>query len=340
MARTIGKAFSKVFFSATLTRATVAYPCKGLIEKDQRYFGGAGLGAVSRYRVLVLATTLSVEPLEGDVLAIQGKSLTIMPATAAMAAVEIDPAGAVWVLNCLPSDLLGEIGTGTGGLAEALGEPFDIYRPSGLSNPLAFVNKRDTCKAAFTSGSSQGYNFQKAPGYSEALWSTLIDPSGLQQGDFLHASDMTYFIAAMEPLLPVLSVRCNQVVKIERPTGANTGTGGAAASDLVSQVGGTRPYLGQSVASDGGGSGFMELATDCPIYMNAKAGRATGSRNSLPADAPGPSIWTIYASASEFPRDSIQDHDVMIDEDGYRYYVSLTEWTRLGFRMSAIRLET
>lgn len=114
LARTIGKAMSALFLPATLTRTTpsgtgdpwnpdpptnVTYSCRAIEEEWGMSQLAGGLVLANERKVLVLASTLAVEPAPGDRITVRGHTLTIVPQGAGVPAVSTDPAKAVWVLR-------------------------------------------------------------------------------------------------------------------------------------------------------------------------------------------------------------------------------------------------
>lgn len=116
LAATIGSAMSSLFLDATLTRfvpnpgpdpadplppTAVTYSCKAIEEEYSSGVRGQGLVAATDINVLILASTLAVEPVSGDQLTIRARTVTIVPASAAgIKAVRSDPAKATWQCRC------------------------------------------------------------------------------------------------------------------------------------------------------------------------------------------------------------------------------------------------
>jgi hypothetical protein len=117
LAKTVGKAFNGIFLDAVLTReipgsgpaydpgepTTVSYPCKALAESFGAFTRGQGLVAATDMKVMILATSLSVQPrpLDKIEIAVQGFSGRIVAGdTPGTPAVETDPAKAVWSVRC------------------------------------------------------------------------------------------------------------------------------------------------------------------------------------------------------------------------------------------------
>ncbi len=117
LAKTIGRAMSGFFLDAVLTRTVYAAPdplepwapgdptettfaCKAIHEEWSAYHRQGGLVLSGDRRVLVLASTLAVEPAPGDRITIRGETFTIVEQGSGQPAVSTDPAKATWVLRC------------------------------------------------------------------------------------------------------------------------------------------------------------------------------------------------------------------------------------------------
>jgi hypothetical protein len=118
IASAIGAAFATIFFPAVLTRleptvtsppadawnpaprTPVDHPCTALDTAWETSLVAAGLVGAQDVKVLILATTIDVEPRASDRVTVRGRTYTVMPASASMPAVKIDPARACWVLRC------------------------------------------------------------------------------------------------------------------------------------------------------------------------------------------------------------------------------------------------
>ncbi len=109
--KTIGKAFAGIFFEAVLERDTAApgpndwtpgevttteHGCKALIESWSSYQLSGGLVAAGDRKVMILASTIAVEPEAGDRVTARGETFTIVSDGGSMPAVSTDPAKAVW----------------------------------------------------------------------------------------------------------------------------------------------------------------------------------------------------------------------------------------------------
>lgn len=117
IARTIGKAFNKLFLTATLERDTLSdagpldqgvastqtYTCKALDIEYSDYDRANGLANANDMKVLILATSLAVTPEPLDRITIfrngvAGRELTIVSPEGG-GAISKDPANATWTVK-------------------------------------------------------------------------------------------------------------------------------------------------------------------------------------------------------------------------------------------------
>jgi hypothetical protein len=121
LAAKVGKTFNGIFLDATLTRdvpgsteppyssydpgpsTTVTYSAKAIVESYSAFTRGQGLVNATDMKVMILATSLSVEPQPLDRIAIaaQGFSGQIVAGdTPGQPPVGTDPGKCVWELRC------------------------------------------------------------------------------------------------------------------------------------------------------------------------------------------------------------------------------------------------
>ena len=190
--------------------------------------------------------------------------------------------------------------------ARSIGAQADAYRPRGVSDPLATQNRFVRLYAAFT-GLRGG--FAHATPYGNALWYGIFDAAYTCPGDYLVRDDGTWFIAAQQPLLPVLCVQTNRVVTFSRPAaqgaaGVNT-YGGVTAENL-------EPLLERWPAS---------------VITASTAGRPDAG---LPGDA-SVACWTVLLPAVVGV--TLRIADLMSDDIGRNAVVSSAELSDLGWRL-------
>lgn len=109
LAKAIGKGLKGLFYDATLTRTTTTdgpawdpgsgtttttdYPCKAIEDSFSKYDLANSLIQAGDVKVIVLATTLEVEPTTADKITTRGVARSIV-------SVERDPARATWTCQC------------------------------------------------------------------------------------------------------------------------------------------------------------------------------------------------------------------------------------------------
>ena len=86
--------------------------------------------------------------------------------------------------------------------ARSIGMPTDAYRPSGPLKPLQPANRFLRLHAAFCNVRG---GFERPIEYDHPLWSGIFDAAYTRVGDYLVQPNGTWFVAAQQPLLPVLS---------------------------------------------------------------------------------------------------------------------------------------
>lgn len=107
-----------------------------------------------------------------------------------------------------------------GRTAAIAGASCDLFRPAGAMHPLATANRILRLPAAFL---PLGGGFRRPVTQAQPLWEGLFDSSYTRPGDILRRSTdgAIFFIAAQQPLLPVLCVRALRMVTMTRPLTAN-----------------------------------------------------------------------------------------------------------------------
>jgi hypothetical protein len=189
------------------------------------------------------------------------------------------------------------------------GLAYSLFRPSGAMNPLAGGNARGTILA--TLDADPTFRFGHPNLYGHPIWYVLADGTQLALGDYLTRPDgSAFFVAGMQPLLPIWAVECNRTISVLRP-GSNSGIG-------------AQPYGGDVVAAE------TPLMTGWPASVLTKSRGEQGDVR-LPGDVklPWNEVLLPYGGVQ------IEFADVLTDENGVRYKVSSTERTDAGWRMLA-----
>lgn len=207
-----------------------------------------------------------------------------------------------------------KINYGYGAAAQRVGYAFSQYRPADPLNPIEASSLLGTLNAAFTVKAT-GFSFEKPGAHKDVLWNGLFDATNVQVGDYLTAEGHgTYFVAALQDLLPPLCVECNRTITVTEP-------------------GPTESYGINPASTYGGTTESNETAvmTGWPasILFDAR-GRAT--EVGLPLDLPSPFFVILLPYASGI---DIRTSNAVSDDLGRRYVISASEQTALGWRIFA-----
>jgi len=205
------------------------------------------------------------------------------------------------------------ISRGLGSAARVLGPPTDAYRPSGVANPLDPANRYLQLPAAFSAPDGR---FQRPDPYGAALWHGVFDSAYTLAGDYLVQGSAIWFIAAQQPLLPVLCVRTSRVVSFARPA--------APAAAGVNAYGGVIP------------AAAMPLLTAWPASVLGAGGGGTPQAD-LPSNATVP-FWTVLLPS--VPGVVLRPADLMSDDLGRNAVVAAAELTDLGWRLTVKQAST
>ncbi len=105
-----------------------------------------------------------------------------------------------------------------GRTAMIAGHLCDLFRPDGASNPLAAANRILRLNAAFL---PLGGKLRRPVPQTQPLWEGAFDAAYTKPGDILRRGmdGAVFYIAAQQPLLPVLCVRALRLIAITRPAG-------------------------------------------------------------------------------------------------------------------------
>ena len=198
--------------------------------------------------------------------------------------------------------------------ANVIGLSFAQYRPATASTAIAAGNLLRSMPASFN---AQDMAYGKPNGYGKATWYCVADGRLLQVGDYLTGNGSTYFIAAMQPLLPMLAVECNRTVTVYRPqqqpgVGA-LGYGGNTESNQVAIV----------------------TAFPASILIGAKA-----ETNAVKLPGDGRSVAQVMLLPPIPGGVQIKNNDIVIDDLANRYIIFGAELTDLGWRCTVMESET
>jgi hypothetical protein len=153
--------------------------------------------------------------------------------------------------------------------------------------------------------------YKKPNKYGKATWFALFDATGAAVGDYFTGSEGTFFIAAMQLMLPILVVECNRIISIFRPQAQN-GVGALG-------YGGTTE----------GNQRLVVAGVPCSILQGTKGEK---SEANLPGDTRS-AWWSILMPGSV---GKITPDDIIVDDLGQRYIISSNERSDLGYRITAM----
>ena len=195
--------------------------------------------------------------------------------------------------------------------AAHIGVECQLYRPIGNDAPLA--NLLRTLKVSFNAADPK---YMKPNLYGKAVWFADLDARFTQPGDYVIRSsdDATWFIAAQQPLLPIVCIECNRKIALQRP----------AKIDAVGVVG----YGGEYPENQEVKFGQAENLWPASVLI----GRRTQAATSLPATVKE-AVWEILLPSTIWG--TIRAADILLDDRKHRYAVQAAELTDLGWRIQA-----
>ena len=208
--------------------------------------------------------------------------------------------------------LQGKIYSGYSKAALRIGLPMGVYQPTSVTAPLG--NLKTTIPVSFN---AIDWTYTKASGYGKPVWNCLADGTQLQVGDYLVGAPGTFFIASMQPILPILAVECNRTVTVSRPQ-QQYGVGQA-------------PYGGNTAQNE------TAVITGYPasLLISAKTNESTAK---LPGDAKQAG-WMLLLPIIPSGAVVLND-DIVVDELNNRYIVIGAELTDMGWRCNLYTSET
>ena len=205
------------------------------------------------------------------------------------------------------------IRNGLGRAAIVIGDWCDLYRPSGTADPISAGNRILRMHASFAAASGYG----QPVSFGQPTWHGVFDAAYTRPGDYLvRVSDTTqaddpatWFIAAQQPLLPILCVRASRTVSLARAAAPNAA--------------GVNTYGGVTTA------GNTVLATNWPASL-LTAGGAGMDAAALPADGT-PGAWSVMLPP--IAGVALRAGDLLTDDLGRTGVVASAELTELGWRL-------
>lgn len=196
--------------------------------------------------------------------------------------------------------------------AGALGQPHQLFRPVGSTGPTAPERLVASLPATFSPDNSK---YRQASGYGKPVWTVLVDGRLTRVGDYLVGPSGTFFVSAMESLLPIQAIQCNANGDFKRPSAAGRG-------------GGKQRYGGDVAATE------TDLMTGWPIAFTQGTKGEQGDVK-LPGDVRQPWFAVLVPAV---PGLEIQTDDVLLVGE-HRYKISSTELSDKGWRLTAMLAE-
>jgi len=203
----------------------------------------------------------------------------------------------------------------SGRTAALIGASCDLLRPHGPDFPLTETNRLLRLPAAFV---PLGGKLHRPVTQSDPLWEGLFDAAYTKPGDILRrrTDGAVFFIAAQQPLLPVLCVHAPRLVSITRPAAPNSA--------------GLNLYGGTITATD------TVLAQGWPASILTDGRSGTGLANIEAEITPG--AWQVLLPPSLHL--ALRTTDRLTDDQGRTGIIATIESTDLGTRLTAMQAST
>ena len=158
---------------------------------------------------------------------------------------------------------------------------------------------------------AEDMKYQRPNKWGKPSWYALFDATGAKAGDYFVGAQGTFFVAGLQPLLPILAVECNRSVTVLR-------------SQVITQVGASS-YSGKTETNE---ISLMEN-WPCSILQGPKGEK---DEVNLPGDTRSP-WWVVLLPYYSGCR--IKTSDVLEDDIGRRLTCSSVEQTDLGYKITA-----
>ncbi len=194
-----------------------------------------------------------------------------------------------------------KIWRGNGKAAARIGFPCTVYRSASMLNPLVSGNViASNFMASFTpTPEYMKYNKPHMPD-----WMGMFDATTLQNGDWIVGTYGTFYLADIQGILPLPSIKCQIQASIVRPGYSVSGPAEQTEAAIASSF----PLYSFKLHQGGHSpAGFPE---------------ATESKSAIPGRIFYANNHTVGA---------IKKNDVVIDEVGDRYAVDSATLTSFGF---------
>lgn len=197
--------------------------------------------------------------------------------------------------------------------AKVIGTTYAHYRPTSANDPLSAFNRMADMQVSLNADDP---TYARPNVYGKATWYAIMDGSQVKVGDYIVGVEGTLFVAALQQLLPIFMVDCNRTVSIYRPQ--------------------QQPGVGAL------GYGGDTAANETLLMRNWPASVLQGTKGekgevALPGDVRNP-WWAIllpyYAGVT------LRSGDIVTDDLSKRYVISSAELTDLGWRCTAMQVQT
>ncbi len=197
--------------------------------------------------------------------------------------------------------------------ARVIGTIYHHYRPTSASNPVSVATQLADMPVSLNADDP---TYARPNVYGKATWYGVMDGAQLAVGDYIVGIEGTFFIAALQQLLPIFLVSCNRVATVS--SAASTAAAGLVAynADLAST------------------ETALMTAWPCSILQGSK-----GEHNStdLPGDVRTPWMKVLMPAWAGV---IINTGDIITDDLGRRLIASNPELTDLGWNVTAIQAQT
>lgn len=211
-----------------------------------------------------------------------------------------------------PDALAKKVWFGYGKAASKLGVNHALYRPL---TALDAITQANAISFSLPASFSVDPAYAKPDKYGNAQWLALVDGNQVLRGDYI-VGPSTWFIAQIDPLLPIKVIQCNRVISIKRP--------------FVESAAGAGPYGGSTLGTE------TALITNWPCsILNGSRGATSEVR--LPGDVTMPR-WVVLLPA--LAGLVIRTDDVIEDDLGRRGIIASAELTSFGWRFDALERTT
>ena len=193
--------------------------------------------------------------------------------------------------------------------ANVIGTTYHHFRPLNALAPLA-----NQLPDMLVSLNADDPRYSRPNVYGKSTWYAVADGSQLLVGDYITGIEGTFFVAALQQMLPIFMVDCNRILTVKRPQ-QQSGVGAL-------------PYGGDTEALE------TTLMQSFPGSM-LKGGGHTKADEILPGDIKAAGFQVLLP---HFAGVTIRPADVIEDDLGERLIVSLAELTDLGWRIEAVQV--